>query len=120
MAVISHDQRPDCIIGTSIIKGDLSEASLSKANLSETNLSKADLSDADLTSTKGIVSFCAPGHTLVAYKYNDIVYVKIGCKEYTLDEWLTRFEEIVSNVYSTEEVRNYGIMLNKAKQILDK
>ena len=69
--------------GANLIDADLSNADLSRANLSGANLGCANLSYA-----KGIMTFQANRHIAIAFKYNNVKHLKIGCETLTINEWL--------------------------------
>ena len=82
------------LAGANLYKANLSGADLSKANLSGADLSGADLSGADLSFVEGIIGFYLGKHFGYAWKNGDNTIIKIGCKEHTLDYWVTDVSEI--------------------------
>ncbi len=105
------------LYGANLSEADLSGADLYGANLSRADLSGADLSEADLSganlSNTGVLAFYLGRHLGFAYKYNDEVMVKIGCREDTLPRWLDNYRTIGEDEgYTKSEINLYGNVLN--------
>ena len=78
---------------------DLRNADLRNANLWNADLRNADLRDADLRDAKGIDAAYMP----IYYTWSLAIkgdYIRIGCKEKTVEEWDKWFES--EEVYETE------------------
>jgi hypothetical protein len=99
---------------------DLSGANLSGANLSDANLSDANLSRADLCGVKGVVSpiiqVQGSGHWLTTLPDGRVA---IGCEVHTIEEWLSRAEEIGrANNYSEIQIREYQSYLRAVAEVM--
>jgi hypothetical protein len=104
--------------GVNLRGADLSHVNLSGANLSRANLSRANLSGANLSyiDLRG-AKFEIAGQELTVDKPSDFTrivgsqhdgyrvkgYLKIGCKEYTVEHWLEHVYQIAKEAYYTEE-----------------
>ena len=95
---------------------DLSGADLSEADLRAANLSGANLSEADLSHCKGTISFQYLKHFAFAFKLNNIVYAKIGCRTEEIDYWVDYFGDIgKKEKYCNVEIEAYGDWLKWVK-----
>lgn len=91
---------------------DLTEADLSFANLYGVDLSEVELDGATLVGCKGIITFSCEKDMGIYYKYKDNYYIKIGCRNNTLEYWLKNYKEIgKSNRYSNGHINMYGDMI---------
>jgi hypothetical protein len=100
---------------------NLSEANLSEANLWGANLSEANLSEANLWGANGTYSMQLSAHTIVVWfdRESSEYIVKVGCKEYSIDHWLERYESIGRrNDYSELQCEEYGIQLQAIKRLI--
>jgi len=67
-----------------------------------------------LESASGILSFTFEQH--LAYSHKD--FIKIGCKEMSIDSWLNEFEAIgKSEGYSDKQIRAYGTFIKLCKEL---
>jgi hypothetical protein len=78
---------------------DLYNANLRSADLYNADLSNTDLSNADLYKVRNkelayLPMFCKWQHSIIGDK------IKIGCKEFTIEEWVNFFEKSIE-VFST-------------------
>ena len=99
--------------GANLAYADLRGADLRGANLRGADLRGADLRGANLQDVKGIISFTLGKHFGFSYKYEDTVYVRIGCEHHTLEHWLKNVETIGKSYnYMDFEIECYKAQLN--------
>ena len=87
---------------------DLRYADLSDADLSDADLSDADLSDANLklVQSQTLILLSLTRHNLICNLRAKTI--KIGCHKYSIDEWLTNYDQIGQREgYSTFDIEIY-------------
>ena len=100
-----------------LFKADLFRVDLRRADLRRADLRRANLRGANLNFTKGIMSTTFGQHLAFTFKYDNEVYIKIGCITKPLDHWKEHFERIgKENDYTKNQIHMFKIFMLMVKE----
>ena len=108
--------------GADFSRADLRRANFYGADFSGANLNGADLSRASLQDTKGIISVSGAVSFLYdrfAYKYDGVIYIKSGCRNFTIEEARDHWNPETSKATNAAaKLRAAEYLYTEAKELL--